>query len=94
MKILASDQAAGWLRNLPPEPKQRVRAAIRELERWQGDIKPLRGKLESFYRLRVGGYRIVCRMITRSLVRLEYADTRDVVYEAFRQLRLLTEMDE
>jgi mRNA-degrading endonuclease RelE of RelBE toxin-antitoxin system len=94
MKILASDQVAGWLRNLPPEPKQRVPAAIRGLERWQGDIKPLRGELESFYRLRVGGYRIVCRMITRSLVRLEYADTRDVVYEAFCQLRLLTEMDE
>jgi mRNA-degrading endonuclease RelE of RelBE toxin-antitoxin system len=94
MKILASDQVAGWLRNLPPEPKQRVRAAIRGLERWQGEIKPLRREFESFYRLRVGGYRIVCRMITRSLVRLEYADTRDVVYEAFRQLRLLTEMDE
>jgi len=57
-------------------------------------MKPLRGELEGVYRLRVGGYRIVCRMISRSLVRLEYADTRDVVYEAFRQLRLLTEMEE
>ena len=94
MRILASDQVAKWLRNSPPEPKQRVRAAFRRLERWQGDIKPLRGQLEGFYRLRVGGYRIVCRMISKSLVQLEYADTRDVVYEAFRQLRLLTEMDE
>ena len=94
MRILASDQVAKWLRNSPPEPKQRVRAAFRRLERWQGDIKPLRGELEGFYRLRVGGYRIVCRLIGRSLVQLEYADTRDVVYEAFRQLRLLTEMDE
>jgi mRNA-degrading endonuclease RelE of RelBE toxin-antitoxin system len=94
MKILASDQVAGWLRNLPPEPKQRVRATLKGLERWQGDIKPFRGELEGFYRLRVGGYRIVCRKISRALVELEYADTRDVVYEAFRQLRLLTEMDE
>jgi mRNA-degrading endonuclease RelE of RelBE toxin-antitoxin system len=94
MKILASDQMAKWLRNSPPEPKQRVRAAFRRLERWQGDIKPLRGELEGFYRLRVGGYRIVCRMVSKSLVQLEYADTRDVVYEAFRQLRLLTEIDE
>jgi mRNA interferase RelE/StbE len=94
MKILASDQVAKWLRNSPPEPKQRVRAAFRRLERWQGDIKPLRGELEGFYRLRVGGYRIVCRMVSKSLVQLEYADTRDVVYEAFRQLRLLTEIDE
>ena len=94
MRILASDQVAKWLRNSPPELKQRVRAAFRRLERWQGDIKPLRGELEGFYRLRVGGYRIVCRMVSKSLVQLEYADTRDVVYEAFRQLRLLTEMDE
>ena len=94
MRILASDQVAGWLRNLPPEPKQRVCTALKGLERWQGDIKPLRGELEGFYRLRVGGYRIVCRLIGRSLVQLEYADTRDVVYEAFRQLRLLSEMDE
>ena len=94
MKILASDQVAKWLRNLPPEPKQRVRVALKRLERWQGDLKPLQGELEGFYRLRVGGYRIVCRMISRSVIQLEYADTRDVVYEAFRQLRLLTEMDE
>jgi len=39
----------------------------------------------------IEAYRIVYRMTSRSLVRLEYADTRDVVYEAFRQLRLLTE---
>ena len=94
MKILASDQVAKWLSNLPPEPKRRVRAALKRLERWQGDIKPLRGELEGFYRLRVGGYHIVCRMVSKSLVRLEYADTRDVVYEAFRQLRLLSELDE
>jgi mRNA interferase RelE/StbE len=68
MRILASDQVAGWLRNLPPEAKRRVRAALKALKRWQGDIKPLRGELEGFYRLRVGRYRIVCRMISRSLV--------------------------
>ena len=94
MKILASDQVAKWLRKLPPEPKQRVRVALKRLERWQGDLKPLRGELEGFYRLRVGGYRIVCRMISRSVIQLEYADTRDVVYEAFRQMRLLTELNE
>ena len=94
MKILASDQVAKWLSNLPPESKRRVRVALKGLERWKGDIKPLRGELEDFYRLRVGGYRIVYRIISRSLVRLEYADTRDVVYEAFRQLRLLTELED
>jgi hypothetical protein len=30
----------------------------------------------------------------RQMIRLEYADTRDVVYEVFRQLRMLSEMNE
>lgn len=94
MKILASDQVAKWLRNLPPDPKRRVRATLKGLERWQGDIKELQGELEGFCRLRIGGYRIVCRTISKSVVQLEYADTRDIVYEAFRQLRLLSEIDE
>ncbi len=94
MKTSASDQVADWLRSLPPEPKRRVRAALKGLEHWQGDIKALRGELEGFYRLRVGGYRIVYRLTTGEVIRLDYADTRDVVYEAFRRLRLLGEMNE
>ncbi len=94
MKISASNQVAGWLSGLPPDPKRRMRAALRGLERWQGDIKALRGELEGFYRLRVGGYRIVYRVMEGEVIRLDYADTRDVVYEAFRQLRMLSEMNE
>ncbi len=94
MKISASDQVAGWLSGLPPDPKRRVRAALRGLEDWKGDIKALRGELEGFYRLRVGGYRIVYRVVKGEVIRLDYADTRDLVYEAFRQLRILAEMNE
>jgi mRNA interferase RelE/StbE len=94
MKISASEQVAEWLSSLPPEPKRRVRAALRNLERWRGEIGPLHGELEGFYRLRIGGYRIVFRVTSRQVIRLEYADTRDVVYEVFRQLRMLSEMNE
>lgn len=94
MKISASDQVAEWLGSLAPEPKRRIRAALKGLEDWQGDIKPLRGELEGFYRLRVGGYRIVYRVMRGKMIQLEYADTRDVVYETFRQLRILDEMNE
>jgi mRNA interferase RelE/StbE len=92
MKISASDRVAGWLQNLPPDPKRRVRAALKELADWRGDIKALRGELEGFYRLRVGGYRIVYRVVEGEMIRLDYSDTRDLVYEAFRQLRMLGEM--
>lgn len=94
MKISASEQVAEWLSGLPPEPKRRVRAAVRDLQNWRGDIKALRGELEGFYRLRVGGYRIVYRITRGEAIRLDYADTRDVVYETFRQLRILGELNE
>ena len=94
MKISASEQVTGWLRGLPPEPKRRVRAALRGLKDSRGDIKGLRGELDGFYRLRVGGYRIVYRVMEGQVIRLDYADTRDAVYEAFRQLRILGEMNE
>jgi mRNA interferase RelE/StbE len=92
MKISASDQVTGWLGNLPPEPKRRVRAALKGLGKWKGDVKALRGDLEGFYRLRVGGYRIVYRVLNGKVIQLAYADARDIVYENFRQLRLLGEM--
>ena len=63
------------------------------LETWREDIAPLQGELEGFYRLRIGGYRIVFRVMPRQMIRLEYADTRDVMYEVFRQLRMLSEMN-
>ena len=92
MRISASEHVADWLGSLAPETKRRVRAALKTLENWRGDIKPLRGELEGFYRLRVGGHRIVFHLKGGRRIHLDYADTRDVVYEAFRQLRILGEM--
>lgn len=85
MKISASDQVAAWLVALPPQPKHRVRLALRGLARGRGDIKSLLGNLEGFNRLRVGGMRILYRQISSTEIRLEYANTRDVVYEMFQQ---------
>jgi mRNA-degrading endonuclease RelE of RelBE toxin-antitoxin system len=86
MKISASDQVATWLTALPPQTKRRVRAALRALAKRKGDIKGLQGDLEGFSRLRIGGIRILHRQVSAREIRLEYANTRDVVYEMFRQL--------
>ena len=86
MKISASDQVAAWLTALPPQTKKRVRAALRGLAKGKGDIKGLHGDLEGFSRLRIGGIRILHRQLSAREIRLEYANTRDVVYEMFRQL--------
>lgn len=89
MKILASDAVQRWLVAMPPETKKRIRAALRELENGRGDIKALRGELEGFCRLPIGGLRIVYSQHPGQIIRLEYADSRDVVYETF--LKILEE---
>jgi mRNA-degrading endonuclease RelE of RelBE toxin-antitoxin system len=90
MKILASEQVRGWLKALPPEPKRRVRLALRSLvRRGRGDVQPLEAELDGFCRLRVGGYRIVYSEQPGQVLRLEYADLREFVYERF--VRLLKE---
>lgn len=86
MKISASEQVAAWLCALPPQTKRRVRIALRGLAKNRGDIKGLRGPLEGFSRLRVGGNRILFRQISPREIQLDYANTRDVVYELYEQI--------
>ena len=83
MKLLASEQAQRWLVALPPETRKRARSALRSLQNSRGDLKALRGELEGFCRLRIGGLRIVYSQHPGNMIRLEYADSRDVVYETF-----------
>jgi mRNA-degrading endonuclease RelE of RelBE toxin-antitoxin system len=83
MKISASEQVQRWLVALPPETKKRVRAALRGLQSGRGDIKALSGELEGFCRLRIDGLRVVYSQHRGGIIRLEYADSRDVVYETF-----------
>jgi mRNA-degrading endonuclease RelE of RelBE toxin-antitoxin system len=86
MKISASDQVAAWLCGLPPQSKHRVRLALRGLTRGRGDIKGLQGPLDGFNRLRVGGLRIIYRQTSGAEIQLEYANTRDLVYELYEQI--------
>jgi mRNA-degrading endonuclease RelE of RelBE toxin-antitoxin system len=86
MKTSASEQVQGWLVALPPETKKRVWLALRELEKGRGDLKALHSELAGFNRLRVGGLRIVYSQKPGMILRLEYADSRDVVYENFLEV--------
>jgi mRNA-degrading endonuclease RelE of RelBE toxin-antitoxin system len=86
MKISASEQVAAWLTSLPPEAKHRVRMALRQLATGRGDVKALQGPLEGFNRLRIGGRRIIYRQVASDKILLEYANTRDVIYEMFEQI--------
>jgi len=83
MKISASDQVKNWLAALPPQSKTRVRQALRGLEKGRGDIRALQKELSGWCRLRVDGLRIIYKTMPGQIILLEYADTRDVVYENF-----------
>jgi mRNA-degrading endonuclease RelE of RelBE toxin-antitoxin system len=74
-------QVVDFVRRLPPEPKQRLRRALRGLGRGQGDIKPLEPPLEGYCRLRVGGYRVVFAYGSRATIECIFAEQRGVVYE-------------
>jgi len=56
------------------------------LGKGRGDIKGLQGPLEGFNRLRVGGLRIIYRQTSGTEILLEYANTRDAVYELYEQI--------
>jgi len=86
MKISASEQVAAWLVALPPQTKHRVRLALRGLVKGKGDIQGLQGPLEGFNRLRIGGLRIIYRQVSGKEILLEYANTRDAVYELYEQI--------
>jgi len=86
MRISASEQVQGWLTKLPPETKHKVRLALRQLANGKGSIKALAAPLEGFNRLRIGGLRVIFRQNSRTEIHLEYAHSRDRVYETFQQV--------
>ena len=81
-------QVVDFIRSLPPQPRQAIRRALRNLELEQGDIRPLEGELEGFFRIRVQRYRVIFYYHTRGdqrVIRCIYAATRSIIYEVFAQ---------
>ncbi len=81
MKVLLATQVVSFVRRLPPQPKARLRRALRDLARERGDIKALEPPLEGYCRLRVGGYRVVFSYGKRGIIECIFAEQRSVVYE-------------
>ena len=81
MRVVLAGQVVEFLRRLPPEPKRRLRQALRDLTRERGDLKALEPPLDGYCRLRVGGYRIVFSYGKRGTIECIFAERRSVVYE-------------
>lgn len=81
MRVELAQQVVDFVRRLPPEPKRRLRLALRDLARGRGDIKRLEGPLDGYCRLRIGGYRVVFAYGPRDTVQCVFAEQRSIVYE-------------
>ncbi|MBI3768244.1 MAG: hypothetical protein HY271_07070 [Deltaproteobacteria bacterium] len=81
MKVLLAAQVVDFVRRLPPEPRRRLRRALRDLSRERGDATALQTPLEGYCRLRVGGYRVLFAYGKRGSVECIFAEQRSVVYE-------------
>jgi mRNA-degrading endonuclease RelE of RelBE toxin-antitoxin system len=82
-KVRISAQVEDFVRRLPPEPRTRLRQALKAVARGKGDIKPLEGPLDDYCRLRVNRYRVIFAYGPGGVVQCAFAERRSIVYEVF-----------
>lgn len=88
MKVELSEQVVSFVRAQAPEPRRRLRLALRRLALERGDIRALAGPLGGYSRLRVGPFRV---LFVREAppagappcIRCLFAERRDTVYAVF-----------
>src|SRR5947208_93412 len=86
-RVEVAEQVAEFVRTQAPEPRKALRMALRNLMREQGDIKALEGPLTNYWRLRVGGYRVVFAYARGGkTIRCIFTERRSLVYEVFEKL--------
>ena len=79
-------QVVEFFGQLAPEPRIKLRLALRRLEQEKGDIKSLEGKLAGYQRLRSGSYRVIfTRRVRKGRPEIDcvFAEHRALVYEVF-----------
>jgi mRNA-degrading endonuclease RelE of RelBE toxin-antitoxin system len=85
MRIKVSQQVAGFVRRLPPEPRRKMRLALKAVARGKGNIRALEGPLASYWRLRVASYRVILFYSNADIIECVFAEHRSIVYEIFQQ---------
>lgn len=86
-RIKVHSQLEEFLRTLSPEPRGRLTRALKLLP--GGDVKALEGTLSGYFRLRVGGYRVIYSDTMENGIRTLhciFAERRAVIYELFEQI--------
>jgi mRNA interferase RelE/StbE len=85
MKVVVHRRAARYLQRLPPQEKQRIQAALRELASdplKHPAVKAMLGAWAGYHRLRVGGTRIIFQVVTeKATVYVDHIGPRGDVYK-------------
>ncbi len=85
MKVELAKQVVDFVRGQAPEPRKRLRRALKQLGSDAGDIKALEGPLDGYCRLRVGAYRIIFSYAAQRTLQCVFAERRSIVYEVFAE---------
>jgi len=88
LRVELSDQVLGFVSQLAPQTKKRLRDELHKLAKGKAGIKPLDGRLAGYHRLRSGSYRVIFRQRTdrgQQVAECIYAGLRSLVYELFEQ---------
>jgi mRNA-degrading endonuclease RelE of RelBE toxin-antitoxin system len=88
-RVVVGAPVKAFLSSLAPEPRRKLRRAIKELAAGKGDVRQLEGNLVPFWRLRVGSIRVIFDQKSTSGERTVFcffADYRATVYLVLEQL--------
>src|SRR6266545_2041179 len=86
-RVLLLRETADVVRQLPPEPKRKVRAALAELQQDPDLGEPLERELSGMRRVRVGQLRIVYRVSTAGVEVVAIGPRRSIYAELEREAR-------
>jgi mRNA interferase RelE/StbE len=78
---------------LGPQDRRTVKRALLQLADEHGDIRSLRDRLDGFYRLRIGTYRVIFRYLEGRIIECVYMNDRALIYDVFESElhRIITE---
>lgn len=85
MRVRLTPQVINFVRSQAPEPRRRLRQALRDLAKEKGDVLPLEAPLQDYHRLRAGPYRILLRYTGKNTIDCVFAERRSIVYEVFSE---------
>jgi len=85
VRVLLASQVIEFVRNQAPQPRRRLRRALRDLAEEKGDVRALEGPLQEYHRLRTGPYRIILRYSRAKTIECIFAERRSIVYEVFSE---------